>query len=222
VSDALAAADAVVAPTRAVLADLERWYGFVGGRVIPNGRSARWVVTVAKEQFVLGSGRLWDEAKNVAALDAAARLLDRPVVLAGERTAPSGAPSRPAGAAQRLGAVPFDQLAVLLGRAAVFAHPARYEPFGLGPLEAGLSGCALVLGDIPSLREVWGGAATYVDPDDEEQLAAVLADLLADPLRTSRWGAEARRRAVGYRLDAMADAYLAAYTDLLADRVGIR
>ncbi len=31
--------------------------------------------------------------------------------------------------------------------------PARYEPFGLSVLEAALSGCALVLGDIPSLRE---------------------------------------------------------------------
>ncbi len=40
-------------------------------------------------------------------------------------------------------------------RAAIFAHPARYEPFGLSVLEAALSGCALVLGDISSLRELW-------------------------------------------------------------------
>ena len=33
--------------------------------------------------------------------------------------------------------------------------PARYEPFGLSILEAALSGCALVLGDLPSLRELW-------------------------------------------------------------------
>jgi glycogen(starch) synthase len=44
--------------------------------------------------------------------------------------------------------------------------PARYEPFGLSVLEAALSGCALVLGDIASLREVWGGAACYVRPGD--------------------------------------------------------
>jgi hypothetical protein len=29
-----------------------------------------------------------------------------------------------------------------------------------------------VLGDIPSLHEVWGDAALYVDPEDDEALAA--------------------------------------------------
>jgi len=36
-----------------------------------------------------------------------------------------------------------------------------YEPFGLAPLEAALSRCAIVANDIPSLREVWGSAAMY-------------------------------------------------------------
>ena len=35
-------------------------------------------------------------------------------------------------------------------------------------LEAALCGCALVLGDIPSLREVWGDAALFVAPDDHD------------------------------------------------------
>ncbi len=39
-----------------------------------------------------------------------------------------------------------------------------YEPFGLSVLEAALSGCALVLGDIPSLRENWDGAADFAEP----------------------------------------------------------
>ena len=43
--------------------------------------------------------------------------------------------------------------------AAIFARPARYEPFGLAILEAAQAGCALVLGDIPSLRELWADAA---------------------------------------------------------------
>ena len=222
VAAGLAAAGAVVAPTAAYLAELRWWYGFSGGHVIPNGRSAGWVVDQAKEPFALGAGRLWDEAKNVAALDGAARRIQWPVVLAGDTSGPSGtAPARLA-AAHRVGALSFDQLAVLLGRAAVFAHPARYEPFGLGPLEAGLSGCALVLGDIPTLREVWGDAAAYVHPDDQEQLAAVIDGLLADPERATVRGGDARRRSEAYRSEAMADAYLAAYRGLLLDRAGTR
>jgi hypothetical protein len=44
--------------------------------------------------------------------------------------------------------------------------PARYEPFGLSVLEAALSGCALVPGDIASLRGNWDGVAEFVCPDD--------------------------------------------------------
>src|SRR3546814_4918927 len=68
-----------------------------------------------------------------------------------------------------------------LGRATFFALPARYEPFGLAVLEAALSGCALVLGDIPTLRELWDGVAAFVPPGDIEALEDVLTQLIADP-----------------------------------------
>ena len=44
-----------------------------------------------------------------------------------------------------LGQLDREALAVADGSAAIFAHPARYEPFGLVVLEAALAGCALVL-----------------------------------------------------------------------------
>jgi glycosyltransferase involved in cell wall biosynthesis len=220
VAAGLAAADAVVAPTRAFLDDLRRLYTFDGGTVIRNGRRDTWVVAVPKEPFVLGAGRLWDEAKNLAMLDAVAQRIDWPVVLAGDPMKP-GADDRVRAdggralrAAHGVGALPFEELAALLGRAAVFAHPARYEPFGLGPLEAALSGCALVLGDIPSLREVWEDAAAYVHPDDQKGLASVLDRLLAEPGLAAARGEDARRRAAAFRPSAMADAYVSAYRSL--------
>lgn len=215
VSAGLAAADAVVAPTRAFLAELTRWYAVDDGRVIPNARSDGWVVDAPKEPFVVGAGRLWDEGKNLACLDRVAERIDGPIVLAGDPLGPGGGPPRPpARAAHALGALAFDELAGLLGRAAVFALPARYEPFGLGPLEAALSGCALVLGDIPTLREVWEDAATYVHPDDEDGLVAALDELLADRRLVAARGAAARRRAATYRPAAMAEAYLRLYRTL--------
>ncbi len=213
VTAGLAAADAVVAPTAAMRDELQRCYGFAGGQVIPNCRSADWVVEAPKEAMVVGAGRVWDDAKNLASLDRAALRLDWPVVLAGD-------PSRPGGGERRLraahaaGALPFGELAALLGRASVFALPARYEPFGLAALEAALSGCALVLGDIPSQREVWGDAAAYVHPDDEDGLVAVLRDLSADPDQAARRGADARARAARYHPAATAAAYLDAYRRL--------
>ena len=61
---------------------------------------------------------------------------------------------------------------------AIYASPARYEPFGLGVLEAALSSCALVLGDSPTLREPWSDAALFVPPDDHDALLTALADVV--------------------------------------------
>jgi glycogen synthase len=98
-----------------------------------------------------------------------------------------------------------------LGRASIYASPARYEPFGLAALEAGLAGCALVLGDIASLREVWGDAATYVDPFDDDHLTRELQRLIADPGAVADLGRRALDRARTYTPERMAAAYLAAW-----------
>jgi glycosyltransferase involved in cell wall biosynthesis len=205
VRSGLAGATLVVAPTAAMLRELHRHYGPLGpSAVIPNGRTATGLVR-PKEPFALGAGRLWDEAKNLAALDRAAARLDWPVLVCGDPPA-----ERPRHA-QLLGRLAAGELAERLARATVFAAPARYEPFGLAALEAAHAGCALVLGDLPSLREVWGDAALYVDPDDDEALAAAIRVAISDP----SLGAAARARAARYSPERMGARYLEAYATLV-------
>jgi glycogen synthase len=207
----LAAADALVAPTRALLAELERLYRpTCPASVVPNGRTAL-AAPRPKEPYVVAAGRLWDEAKNVAALDRVAPRLDWPVLLAGA-AAPGWAPAH----ARSLGRLDSASLGAVLARAAVYAAPARYEPFGLGPLEAGLAGCALVLGDVASLREVWEDAALYVDPGDDDSLAAALQLLIAEPVLREELGAAALDRARTYTPERMAAGYLDLYRRLAA------
>jgi glycosyltransferase involved in cell wall biosynthesis len=204
VAAGIAGADLLVAPTGALLAELRRLYGAAPrGSVISNGVAATDFRPLPDQRYVLGVGRAWDEAKNLAALERVAPDLDAPVVLAGEGTA--------------RGPVSHEELRLLYGHATVFAEPARYEPFGLAALEAGLSGCALVLGDIPSLREVWGETAVYVDPFDDRALAKALIDLLADDQRRKRLGREARRRALSYSRARMTRAYAEVYRRLVAE-----
>jgi glycosyltransferase involved in cell wall biosynthesis len=105
------------------------------------------------------------------------------------------------------------ELAAWLGRASILALPARYEPFGLLPLEAALSGCALVLGDIPSLHEVWGDAAEYVDPEDPRCLAEALKRTMV-PSRLEERAEVARKHARRYSAPLMGDAYRALYADM--------
>jgi glycosyltransferase involved in cell wall biosynthesis len=211
VAAGLSAADAVVAPTRAALDDLCREYGPIPrARVVPNAREPRALPPRPKRPFVLYAGRLWDEAKNVQALQAVAGRLPWPVCVAGDAQPPGGR-RVPLDGLWVLGALAPVALAQWFGRAAIYALPARYEPFGLSALEAGLAGCALVLGDIPSLREVWGEAAVFVDPEDPEALAAALRRLIADEQARGRLASLARARALEFSPERMAEGYLAAY-----------
>jgi glycosyltransferase involved in cell wall biosynthesis len=205
----LRGADAVVAPTRAMLAELERDRRPRGGTgiVIHNGSAAPAAPAgTAKDDFVLGSGRFWDPAKNLAAVDAAAARLVWPVVLAGE-LGPGGGTEHAASP----GTLPPSRLAELRRKAAVYAAPALYEPFGLGILEAARDRCALVLGDIPSLRELWDGAALFVDPRDERGLHEVLEQAIADPEGRRELGELARERAARYTVGRAARAYRRLY-----------
>ena len=214
----LRAADLVAAPTGAMLGELERHYGpFRDTRVIPNGRSPAPAsdAPAAEGPVVLAAGRLWDTGKNIQALTAVADRLPWPVCVAGESCHPDGGRSLHPGV-RLLGQLDRAALAGWMEHAPVYALPARYEPFGLSPLEAAMAGCALVLGDIPSLREVWGDAALYVAPDDHDGLASVLNRLIDDPGLRERQARRARDRAARYTPGAMAAGYLDAYARLLA------
>ncbi len=219
-------AQMIVAPSHAMLASLHRNYGFsCEARVIYNGRDSASAglprelsPTLPKQPFILSVGRLWDEAKNAATLATAAAQLPWPVRIAGATRAPHGSssafnPSYPN--VEFLGHRSSAELNHEYARASIYALPARYEPFGLSALEAAQRGCALVLGDIPSLREIWSGAASFVPPHDARALHDELADLIDDPCRLQALGTLARRRATRFRVDQMTDSYLTAYAALL-------
>jgi glycosyltransferase involved in cell wall biosynthesis len=212
----LAAADLVVAPTGAMVSWLSEHYGPLPyTRVIPNGRDARQFRPGAKEPVVFSAGRLWDEAKNLAALEEVAQRLPWPVYVAGENHHPDGGEARPHHT-RLLGRLSQRALAAWLSRSAIYALPARYEPFGLSVLEAALSGCALVLGDIPSLRETWRNRAVFVPPDDPDALETALQSLINNPDRRAALSLAARNRALELTPERMVDSYLTAYGEILA------
>jgi glycogen synthase len=215
----LTAADVVVTPSAAMSAALESEYGVaLAPMVIPNGRafeSEQPDGGSGKEHVVLAAGRVWDEAKNIASLCAIANELPWPVYVAGETRAPDGTHfEMPAG--RMLGRLAAAELAAWYGRAAIYALPARYEPFGLSVLEAASAGCALVLGDIDSLREHWDGAAVFVPSDDREALRSAIAGLAADPIARAAAAACAADRARAFTIERTANSYLRIYDRLAA------
>jgi glycogen(starch) synthase len=214
VARGLQGAGLVAAPTRAMLESLVANYGYAkDGLVLPNGVGGERFAPGSKEEVVLAAGRFWDAAKNLQALEAVAPGLPWPVRVAGACQHPDGGTVLPR-AVHCLGEITRDALAAELAGAAIYALPARYEPFGLSVLEAALSGCALVLGDIASLRETWGDAAVYVPPEDHDALRAALLRLMADAAQRSLLAQAARARAQGFTAARQADACLRAYARL--------
>lgn len=209
----LAAADRTVAPTRAYAEATARRYGLAAvPAAVYNGRTEATLASAEPFDGALTIGRLWDEAKDVATLDAAAALLPVPVVAIGATRAPHGAEVVP-GNLQLTGALPGAALAGWFARRPVFVSTARFEPFGLAVLEAAQAGCPLVLADLPSFRELWDGAARFVAPGDATGFATAIAAALAE---RDAAGAAARSRAAAYTPAAMAAGMGAIYRDLLA------
>lgn len=221
VASGLRHADCIVAPTNAMLRALDIYateHSRLAERreVIHNGRDLPERYRNRAQQrspLVFAAGRLWDEAKNIRTLDRAARSLIWPVYVAGDAAGPLNQEMELTHA-RGLGPLSAQEVQDWLARASIYAAPALYEPFGLSVLEAALHGCALVLGDIESLREVWSDAAIYVDPRDGDALGVALSSLINDPVRLRQYGLRARERARQYPRSRMADQYLALYRSL--------
>lgn len=217
VARGLRSANIVVTPTYAMLADLEQYYGSLPpSYVIPTGHTGSPAPVDAKAPIILGVGAAGDPAKNLAALDRVAPLLDWRVYVASERS--RAALHRRLRNVEELGMLASGELAQWYARAAIFALPARYEPFGVSILDAAASGCALVLTSIPALREIWDGAAMFVPPNNDNALRQALEALIADaPLRQAL-ALRAQKRALTLSADHMAAGYVQLYTRLSAER----
>lgn len=220
VREGLRAATTVVAPTIYQARLLAHHYGRRADRVIYNGVAVpadRPGGSAAGEPLVLLAGRAWDLAKGAHVLDAAIGLLGReapPAHLLGSTTSPRGERFEPRHLAT-IGELTRPLVDAWFGRAAIYAGASLYEPFGLAPLEAALHGCALVLSDIGSFRELWDGCALFFPPGDAAALAESIQLLVLDTERRAALAAAARDLAQRSYTDVrMVDDYLGLYRDL--------
>ncbi len=218
VRESVQAADRVVAPSTAMMDALVHYYGPIDAPlVIFNGRDFPTLLPSPEakvpfvEPLIFSTGQLWDEAKNIAALQKLRPAAPWKIQVAGARR---GTESGGRGKIHHLAPLNQEELADRLLRASIYIAPTRYEPFGLGILEAARAGCALVLGDLPSLREIWGDAAEYVNPDDPADLASCVESLIDDPGHLTRMMERAWRRSQRYSHCRMAAGYMHLYQSL--------
>ncbi|HTF33072.1 MAG TPA: glycosyltransferase family 4 protein [Myxococcota bacterium] len=221
---AIAAADAVSAPSRAVLEQVRGVFGLALPRaeVIPNPAptvpvAERWRPEACEPDHILFVGRFDRHKGGDLMLDAFRDVLrERPTArltfvgpdhgLVDDRGQRWGLPDyvaahfpRPADQAKihLHGRAQPSEIEALRRRAAVTAVASRYEIFGYTALEALAFGSPLVAPEVGGLREVVRQGVTGIlfRSGDASSLATVLIDLLCDPARAARLGAEAARDA---------------------------
>ena len=110
-----------------------------------------------------------------------------------------------------LGRVP--DVAAWLGRATLLVHPARWEGFGLGVLEAMLAGLPVVATNVSALPEliVDGETGVLVPPDDVPALVRSVEQALEQPTLGVAGLARARRY---FSVARMADRSVALYESI--------
>jgi glycosyltransferase involved in cell wall biosynthesis len=216
--EGLCAVDRVVAPSRAYADSVAAHYRLSRPPVaVHNGRLAPSAIKPgALSDQAITVGRIWDSVKNAALLDQVAARLAVPFYAAGALIGPHN--ERIAlDHLHTLGEIDGDAVRQRLAARPVFVSAASFEPFGLAVLEAAQAGCALVLSDIATFRELWDGAAVFVVGEDARDWAAAVDALIADPVRRHALGEAARARAARYTPGATAQAMAALYRGLLSE-----
>lgn len=216
VGQGIAGAAALVAPSQWMLAALRQLYGAprLASVIYPGRSPALFHPHMSKELIAISVGRIWDIGKNSALL---ARF-ESPIPM--YLVSSDAAPDHPANRdvfppRQRLHVKSIQtekQLRLLYGKAAIYVTTAQYEPFGMSPVEAALSRCAIIASDIPTHREVWGDAAVYFSSNDPESLCAALWELSNDRELCATYGKLAFDRArTRFSAARMVDDYLHLY-----------
>ena len=220
VCDGLKGADLVIAPSRWMLESLSRHYGQpASGTVVYNGRTAaQFDPGQQKSDFVLSVGRLWDAGKHVSLLLQAE--LEIPVRIVGWEREPgreaAARSSKIPANTQLLGPKSQPELRNMFASASIYAATSRYEPFGLAPVEAALSRCALVLNDNPVFHELWDGAAVFFQRDDPDDLGRVITRLHRDRETREEYAERAYAHALArFSADSMVEQYEHLYKDAL-------
>jgi glycogen synthase len=214
VARGLRTATSVVAPSLWMLEQIELHYGKLASTsVIQNGRTpGLFNPYISKQDTTVTVGRLWDSGKNVSVL--LRQEMPGPVHIVGCDRHPEI--QNHAFVAETIRSnISLDpqqddrQIVQTLARAGIYAATSQYEPFGLAPVEAALSRCAIVASDIPSFRELWDGAAIFFRNNDPDSLSQALERLQRDrgfrlnqgnlALRHARQHFTAERMVSGYK-----------------------
>jgi len=120
----------------------------------------------------------------------------------------------PAGSVVFPGRLPDAAIPDLYRGAAMLILPSRAEGFGLPVMEAMACGVPIVCSDLPVLREIAEGVATFCDPASPTEFARAMATTVDEPSPAARRD-RGLERAGRYSWDSAAERTVALYEEVL-------
>ncbi len=216
VKNSLNKSDMVVSPTKAIIEKAKDFHNItVPTKVIYNGKAMEFEEEVEKENFLLCTGRIWDEGKNLRLLSKIAQNLPWPVYIAGNNVNPNTGNICEVENVHFLGKLEPEELKLWMQRAEIFVSPTKYEPFGLSILEAAKAGCALALSNIDTLQELWHGNAIFFDPENAGEAEKVILELISDKDFRDKMASRSKKAAETYCSKKMSSEYFELYKSLI-------
>ena len=175
------------------------------------------------DHYILSVGSI-EERKNLLLLLQAVAQLPAPrhVVAVGKRTPYTQQVEEFAAAhgltpyLHVLEGVSFDDLPALYQGADLFVYPSRYEGFGIPMIEAANCGVPSIGATGSCLEEAGGPGALYVDPDDPQELARRIEEVLGDEALRRRMVADGRAWVARFEPEVIASELLSTYRKVLA------
>lgn len=108
-----------------------------------------------------------------------------------------------------------DELAQAYSSAQCFVFPSKYEGFGIPVLESFACNCPTLLSNRSSLPEVGGNAALYFDPDDINDMAKKIEEVIYDEELRNKMISFGQERLKLFNWDRIADQTLDLYKSVL-------
>jgi glycosyltransferase involved in cell wall biosynthesis len=109
----------------------------------------------------------------------------------------------------------LETLRVLYSNADLFVFPSLYEGFGMPVLEAMACGTPVITSKTTSLPEVAGDAAVLINPEDAEELADAIIQVLDDDSLQADLRARGLERAKQFTWQRAAQQTLAVYREIV-------
>jgi glycosyltransferase involved in cell wall biosynthesis len=111
-----------------------------------------------------------------------------------------------------------EELSVFYKHALCYVLPSLYEGFGLPVVEAMKHGCPVITSNVSSLPEAGGDAALYVDPENVDDIAEKIVQLVTDKDLRKELSEKGKKQAAKFSWEKTAKETLKVLVDVAAEK----